>query len=370
MAFNEFGEFFAQMPPPLIFNMCLIMASIIGLIVYFSVIKPMRQRNRSDNSATGTSSGSGSQKSSSINDSMSMPDLDALGTIPPQATYTPPAAPRPQMVIPPRRTGEYSVKLKDGQTARAIEVLAILRDSADDRLIVQVDNTGYRTLLDNPDIKNRFTTLMKELAETIAKPDTPRPTTQSVVESEPDDIAAELQSFRTEVYEPETYQPDDQPEVYQPYSDGMDDLDLPDLDSLSTIPTPMASSPMPPTRPKPVSAPILGADGKIPGALPNYRAQPTEPKKVIRKGLFRPPQVEFEPIPELNIASAIETYLQHKLQFTPEYADHEIHIHSAPGGGVRIQVDQAYYDAVGDVADPEIRDFISSTIQEWQQHLQ
>jgi hypothetical protein len=33
---------------------------------------------------------------------------------------------------------------------------------------------------------------------------------------------------------------------------------------------------------------------------------------------------------------------------------------------VRIQVDDKFYDAVGDVADAEVRAFLSATIQEWQ----
>jgi hypothetical protein len=71
-------------------------------------------------------------------------------------------------------------------------------------------------------------------------------------------------------------------------------------------------------------------------------------------------------IPELDIAGAIETYLQHKLAQTPEYAGRKIHVHSAPGGGVRIQVDESFYDAVGDVTDAGVREFLSATIQEWQ----
>ena len=69
----------------------------------------------------------------------------------------------------------------------------------------------------------------------------------------------------------------------------------------------------------------------------------------------------------LDLATAIETYLQHKLKHTPEYAEREIHVRSAPGGGVLIQVDAQFYEAVSDVEDDPIRQFLMATIQEWQE---
>jgi hypothetical protein len=42
-------------------------------------------------------------------------------------------------------------------------------------------------------------------------------------------------------------------------------------------------------------------------------------------------------------------------------------VRSGVGGGVQIQVDNSYFDAVGDVSDPEIRAFLSATIEEWQE---
>ena len=71
--------------------------------------------------------------------------------------------------------------------------------------------------------------------------------------------------------------------------------------------------------------------------------------------------------PQLDLAAAIETYLQYKLQHTPEYLGRDIHIHGTPTGAIRIQVDQNYYDFVDEVADAEVRDFLQSTIAEWQE---
>lgn len=321
MIFDEFGEFFRQMPPALVCNILLIAVCLSALLLYFVVIKPAVTRNKANRTAA------------PVDDA---PPVNSL------TSYTAPPPP-PAPVIPPRRAGEYTVKLQDGQQARGIELLAILRDTSDDRLIVQLDGVGYRTLLEQPIIKTRFTALMKELAETIARPDTPRSEESYVepeVETPPPPAAAQ--------YDP------------------LDDLDLPDLDDLSTLPAapPPAAAPRRPVTP---TAPPA-ADGRIPGALPDYRAQPTEPKKVVKQGIFRPPKVEFEPLPELNLAGAIEAFLQHKLQQTPDYAGRELHVHAAPGGGVQIQVDDAYYDAVGDIEDAAVREFIADTIAEWQEH--
>jgi hypothetical protein len=306
MEFNDFGEFFGQMPPLLIFNACMVMTLLIGLMVYFAAIRPALVSRRK-------------QKRETEQVATSLPPS-------PVTVSTP--------VVPQRRTGEYTVKLSDGQHVRAVEVLAILRDTADDRLIVQLDHTGYRTLVDHPHIKSKFTTLMKELAETIASADTPRP--------------AELDTTTNMPVPPDLDMPDD--------------LDLPDLDTLSTLPA------APVTPPKPVAAPQRPvSQPSIPGALPDYRSQAAHEPKITKQGFLRPPKVEFQPLPELNLAAAIETYLQHRLFSAPEYAGREIHVHSAPGGGVVIQVDDSYYDAVGDIADPEIRSFVASAIQEWQE---
>lgn len=312
---SEFGDFFGQMPPLLIFNICMVLTLISGLLIYFSVVRPMivsRRRKAHDRAQPAA-----------------MPDVDSLTS----ATAS------------IRRTGAYTVLLNDGEAANAVEVLAILRDTADNRLIIQLDDTGYRTLVDHPQIKTRFTALMKELAETIAKADTPRAempqrpvvTPASVVES-----------------------PIETPDI-QAYPD---DFDLPDLDSLSTLP---AAPPPPAPASKPAAPKRQPTNGgtPVPGAaLPNYRDQ-SEPT-ITKQGIFRPPKVEFAPIPELNLASAIEAYLQHRLYATQEFPEREIHVHSAPGGGVRIQVDEMYYDAVGDIDEPAIRGFIAETIEEWQ----
>lgn len=121
--------------------------------------------------------------------------------------------------------------------------------------------------------------------------------------------------------------------------------------------TPARPAPDKSAAPPPPAEPF--ADG-TPGALPDYTAladQPMTPKK--RK--------ELEPVPELNIAGAIEAYLQYKLRQTPDYAGRSIHVHAAPGGGVKIEVDGRFFDMVDEVDEPGVRDFITTAIAEWQE---
>ena len=50
----------------------------------------------------------------------------------------------------------------------------------------------------------------------------------------------------------------------------------------------------------------------------------------------------------------------------PDYQGRSIHVHPSPDGGVTIEVDGQYFDAVGDVTDDKVRALLSQTIQEWQ----
>ena len=99
----------------------------------------------------------------------------------------------------------------------------------------------------------------------------------------------------------------------------------------------------------------------MPGDLPSFKLD-DNPYERPKRGQKK----EVKPVPELNIAGAIEAYLQYKLHNTPEYAGHSIHIYPSPDGGVSIEVDGRYYDAVGDIPDTEVREFIAGAIQEWQ----
>jgi hypothetical protein len=67
-----------------------------------------------------------------------------------------------------------------------------------------------------------------------------------------------------------------------------------------------------------------------------------------------------------GIADAVENYLQFKLSNTPQFQQRSIHVRPAFDGGVRIEVDGRSYNGVGDVVDPDVRDFLTTTLHEWE----
>lgn len=255
-----------------------------------------------------------------------LPDLDSLvgddEEAPAQsltevmtAQATPPApitapTPPPAPSTPTSSTGLRTLHLKDGGQAQAVEVMTILRDVVGGNLIVQIGEDAYHDLNQDETFRNSFLKIMRELSPNVkgsSKPSAPAPT---------------------------------------------------------VAPTP---PPAPATPPKAQAAPVMPptVKGPLPGDLPKFES---EPIPITPKGGFfnRGPKVEAKPIPEINIAGAIEAFLQHKLAYSPEYADREIHVYPAPDGGVAISVDGELYEAVGDVKDEDVRQFLTQTIQEWQ----
>ncbi len=330
---DEFSQFISQIPSALICYVVLFFVGLFALMIYFGIVKPARARRKLD----------------TLNAAQAAADMQAVEDV----YFNPPAA-YSSASSQKTASGEYRVRLPDGHMTQVREVLTVARDLEDDRLLVYLDGTGYRSMTENPEVKEKFSRIMRELAETIAKPDTPRPVAST--------YTSEIDA-------------DDLPDILD------DDLDLPDVDLLTSptddaisepvsppapVQPPVPPAPVQPPAPKPASRPVPPAvDGTMPGALPDYRAA-ADDMPIKRQGFFGP-KPDHEPLPELNLAAAIEAYLQHKLHFTQDYADRRLHIHSAPGGGVRIQVDDRYYDAVSDIEDAAIRQFIAETIQEWQE---
>jgi hypothetical protein len=210
--------------------------------------------------------------------------------------------------------------------------MTILRDVVDGGLMVQMGERVFRSVSGNDAVKANFMKVMRELA-TVVK-------TGSLESAQPSPV---VETDSDESYHPQPSEPE------EPAS--LRDLVSPPLDSI------VSSNPA--ARPAPAN------NLPMPGDLPKYKLDPLPAKKP--GGLLRRGKLELEPVPELDIAGAIETYLQHKLQFTQQHAGRSIHVHPAPGGGVSIEVDGRFYEAVGDVDDPQIRQFLQETIQEWQQ---
>ncbi len=308
-----YSDFLAQIPIGLIVMVCGSFFALFLAFAWFVYFKPLRRKRLAAQAEqpSAVQHMPVATTSDSDIDTGDLPDLNSLldsSTLEKELPQVNEAA-VPSSV---RNKNTYRVRLNTGTMVEAKELIAVLRDGETGRLIVQMNNIGYRTLANSPGAKQDFMTVMKELANIV-----------SVSEEE----------VEAPVASPE---PDMEPEA-------------------APIPQSTPQSAPPPT----------GPDGAMPGDLPSYDLDKAV-KPAGSGGLFSRPKFEAAPTPELNIAAAIEAYLQHKLNHTPEYTGRDIHVHSAPGGGVRIQVDSSFFEAVSDVSDPEIREFLSATIQEWQ----
>jgi hypothetical protein len=263
-----------------------------------------------------------------------MPDLNLLVHTP----DLPPAVPAPVAATPPpttvsappapirsARKGTFTIMPKDGSSTEAVEVLTILRDVMDGKLLVQMGEATYHNVNSNAEFKERFNKLMREVGQMVTKPATVTPS-------------------------------DDESEAQNP-SVETEEAALPSVSDLMQSNEPTFLAPKKPTPP-----PTYAPSGTVPGDLPSFKLEDNPMQKLIRWQ-----KADLPPVPVINIAGAIEAYLQHKLKITPEYANHSIHIYPAPGGGVSIEVDGKYFEAVSDVTDPAIREFLSDTITEWQE---
>ncbi len=202
------------------------------------------------------------------------------------------------------------LKLTGGEEIEAAEVMTIYRDVAEGGLVVQVGSSIYRHPLVNadPEFRKRMIGTLREL-DSAPRDTRPQPSTT-----------------------PERAAPPPAP--------------------VEAAPTPpvIATSEMPPMPP-----------GALPGDLPKFRMpdKPEQPKR----GRRRPPS---EPIPEINIAEAIEAFLQYKLSSNSQFAGRSIHVKPALDAGLAIEVDGRTFEAVSDVDDEAVRGFLQAAIEEWQ----
>jgi hypothetical protein len=309
------NELLEQIPPGILLYGMLVPTLALGLMIYLAVVRPALAKRRQQKAASLTAPApahltaarptTDAPVKAALGGDEDLPDLDALLAVPAAPAA---AAPRPDQ---PRALGEVTVSLVTGKVVRAREELVLLRDPADGRLIVQMPNVSYKSFASAPAAKETFTRLMNELAKSLTQPDgAPAPAAPPVSVAPP-------------------------------------------------APKPAAP---PPVIPPPVVPPSV--DAPLPGDLPKYRDMTGGELK--GRGFLGRPKFEFQEIPEMNIAASIEAYLQHRLLQTPGYAGRRWHVHAAPDGGVRIQIEDRFFEAVSDIDDPEARAFIQQAIQEWQ----
>jgi hypothetical protein len=320
---DELGGLISQLPVPLIAMVCIGGGLWLAALVFFAFIRPNRvKRRKAAEQAVEAPPAFVPYTAPAVPaaSAAELPDLDLLMNAEPapepvRATQTAPSV----QATGARRLSSVDVKLADGNMIHAQETLIVLRDPRDGKLIVQMSDTGHKSL--DGGIRAGFMDLMRELGQ-MATATSPAPAAAPV--------------------------------------------SAPPLES----PAAVEFVPAVPVQAAPVAPPMVSAappspsgTGAMPGDLPKYSEMKDEIKS---RGAFRASKSEMPPIPELNIPAAIEAYLQYKKQFSPEYAQRSIHVLPAMGGGVRIEVDGTYYESVGDVADNDIRAFLQATIQEWQ----
>lgn len=295
--------------------MCLFVLLLVGVIVALVYVRRRKARIQAEQAAPVTFDQTGHD----------MPDLGMLVETPPAPVIATPSMPVAQPIAAPARPtrkGTAVIAVNDGDASEAVEVMSILRDVMDGRLLVQMGDKTFQNINNDAEFKERFNKLMRELAQVAQRPGTP-----AAPPSEPTAVEPAAQE--------------------------------------AEAPTPLASlvnEPPPPSTPKYTPPPPPMADGRMPGDLPSYRLE-DNPLQERKRGQ----KMEVKPVQEVNIAGAIEAYLQYKIQRTPEYAGRSLHIYPSPDGGVSIEVDGKFYDAVGDVADADARAFIAGAIQEWQE---
>lgn len=333
-----------QLPPGIVAYGILVPILSLGLILYAVLIRPMlakRKKLQAEAQTASTTPVVAKQTpiapvvkaQSALLPDDDMPDIGLLLTQSEKPTAPVAAPSRP---TGPRQLGEAEVVLITGQTVRAREELALLRDPVDGRLIVQMPGVTYKSFGSAPAAKEQFTRLMTELAKSLNLPDTaPAPTIAPPpvpsTPTPPEPVAAAPVAPPT-------------PEVILP------------------------PAPLPPLTTSTMSAipPIeIDKESRLPGDLPRYSNMRGAEFK--GRGFLGRPKFEFERIPDLNLAESIETYLQFRLNQTPGYGGKPWHVHSALNGALQIEVDGKFFDSVNDITDVNARSFIQAAIQEWQE---
>lgn len=311
----DVGDFLRQIPPFPIILLC--GSAILLMVSIFFIVRARIIKAQERAILPSTEPASYPTFSPAAQASMGdLPDLDLLvGSSPPPPAS--PAAPRQP------RKGLHAVSLSDGGSVEAVEVMAIMRDVVNGGLIIQMGDKTYRNLTSDENFKTDFLKVMRELSPLVKG----APATASSTTTEETDTPAQEETPAS---------------LYD-----------------------VADTPAPAQPPKPYIPPPPAPDGSIPGALPRYDVD-HRPAVPAKRGLLGRGKLDLPPVPEINVAGSIETYLQHKLRYTPEYSGRSIHVHPAPDGGVAIEVDGQFFETVGDVTDSEVRDFLSATIQEWQ----
>lgn len=199
-----------------------------------------------------------------------------------------------------------SIEPEDVSIGDAVEVMSVWRDLSDGKLIIQMGNQRYRALSEIPstELSRRFVAIVRELWAMVNN-------------ATALGTGAQLASG----------------------------------ESAPAVPLPDT-----PTGSMKARMGLLTADQEQP--------KPHMLKQVARQMAGQKPV--SPPEPPAGIAGSIEDFLQFKLSNTPQFATRSIHIRPTHDQRVRIEVDGHYYDAIGDVIDPDVREFLFAMMREWE----
>lgn len=99
-------------------------------------------------------------------------------------------------------------------------------------------------------------------------------------------------------------------------------------------------------------------------------APPPKPRPAML-GLLKPPQlpespqISVTPPRKLSMAEEIDAILQRHLATDPVLQDYFIHLEHNPAGGLRIRVNNTYYQEPKEIEDPRIQNLIRQAAAEW-----
>jgi hypothetical protein len=67
-----------------------------------------------------------------------------------------------------------------------------------------------------------------------------------------------------------------------------------------------------------------------------------------------------------NVVEQIDAILQRYLVLDPELAERSIHLQQDASGGLRIRVDNNFYETPKDIEDPKIQMIIRRALKDWE----
>jgi hypothetical protein len=222
------------------------------------------------------------------------------------------------------------------------EVMSLLRDRVTGELIVEVEGKKYRALREIKDGR-----VGRQVLQT----------------------AADLVRF-TEVTQPQKRTQTQQTS----YTSNVEPVPTNSFPAPSTH-LPTVATGMEPGTPVPRTPAPPSVEQEFLESLSRQTPEKKEPAKIspsplefFRRGFAARRTARLQddlPSPH-SFVKEIEDILQRFIRTYPSFVGQEVHVGTSPEGGIRIQVENDFYDTPDDIPNPEIRGLIKAAIQEWE----